>query len=275
MTKKNVLDQVLFTKKSIQLLPIELIFTLINHLISESCLLSILYEDEYLVAINKPAGILVHRTSMASEVLVSCLQILRDQIGQKVFPAHRLDRPTSGVLLFAKKEEILPLLNSQFMDRSIQKHYWALVRGIPQEKKALIDYDLPNIKSGKLQEAKSFYQVIGQSEIPFNSTGRYPTSRYSLMLVRPETGRTHQIRRHLAHIRHYIIGDKKHGDNKQNIFFKKEFGLENLLLHAIDLKFIHPITQKQIHLIAPLPNHFEFIFQKLNMEFADFQTSIF
>lgn len=243
-------------------------------MISESSLLSILFEDEYLVAINKPAGILVHRTSIASEVLTSCLQILRNQIGQKVFPAHRLDRPTSGILLFAKQEKILPQLNNQFMDRSIQKHYWAVVRGIPEEKKALINHDLPNIKSGKLQEAKSFYQVIGQSEIPLNSTGRYPTSRYSLVLVKPETGRTHQIRRHLAHIRHYIIGDKKHGDNKQNIFFKKEFGLENLLLHAIDLKFIHPITQKEIHLIAPIPSHFELIFEKLNWRFSEFQTNI-
>jgi tRNA pseudouridine65 synthase len=225
-------------------------------LTEEPIFLPILYEDEHLIAINKPAGVLVHRTSIAAEELVSCLQLLRDQIGQRVYPAHRLDRPTSGILLFAKQEEILPVLNIQFADRSIQKEYWAIVRGIPQEKQGLIDHPLPSIKSGKLQESKTHYQVLAESEIPFNSTGRYPTSRYSLLLVKPETGRTHQIRRHLAHIRHYIIGDKKHGDNKQNIFFQKQFGLENLLLHAIDLKFTHPISQTQIHLEAPIPEHF-------------------
>ena len=200
---------------------------------------------------------------MAAEELVSCLQILRDQIGQRVYPSHRLDRPTSGVLLFSKQEEILPQLNSQFSDRSIKKDYLAIVRGIPQEKEALIDHPLPNIKSGKLQEARTHYEVLDESEIPFNSTGRYPTSRYSLLLLQPETGRTHQIRRHLAHIRHYIIGDKKHGDNKQNIFFQKQFGLENLLLHAFELKFIHPVTQQEIQLQAPIPVHFQTIMKEL------------
>lgn len=200
---------------------------------------------------------------MAAEELVSCLQILRDQIGQRVYPAHRLDRPTSGVLLFSKQEEILPQLNSQFADRSIEKDYLAIVRGILQEKEALIDHPLPNIKSGKLQEARTHYDVLEESEIPFNSTGRYPTSRYSLLLLKPETGRTHQIRRHLAHIRHYIIGDKKHGDNKQNIFFQKQFGLENLLLHAFELKFIHPVNNRKIHLQAPIPIHFRTIMNEL------------
>lgn len=241
---------------------------------TEQLPLSILYEDEYLIAINKPAGILVHRTSIAAEELVSCLQILRDQIGQRVFPAHRLDRPTSGILLFAKQEEILPLLNNLFADRSIQKHYWAIVRGIPQEKKAIIDHELPNIKSGKLQEATTNYQVVAESEIPFNSTGRYPTSRYSLLLVKPETGRTHQIRRHLAHLRHYIIGDKKHGDNKQNIFFQKQFVLENLLLHAVDLKFIHPVFKTEIHISAPIPTHFELIMEKLGWDYPQIPTSM-
>lgn len=225
--------------------------------------LPILFEDDYLIAINKPSGLLVHRTSIAAEELVSCLQLLRDQIGQRVYPAHRLDRPTSGILLFSKQEEILPQLNSQFADRSIEKDYLAIVRGIPQEKEALIDHPLPNIKSGKLQEARTHYEILEESEIPFNSTGRYPTSRYSLLLLKPETGRTHQIRRHLAHIRHYIIGDKKHGDNKQNIFFQKQFGLENLLLHAFELKFIHPVNQVEIHLRAPIPVHFRTIMKEL------------
>jgi tRNA pseudouridine65 synthase len=220
-------------------------------------LLEILFEDEYLIAINKPSGLLVHRTSIAAEETVFALQLLRDQIGQHVSPVHRLDRPTSGVLLFSKKEEILPLLKAQFADRSVQKTYLAIVRGIPAIKSELIDHPLTSERSGKLQEAQTHYTVLEEAEIPFNTTGRYPTSRYSLLELKPETGRTHQIRRHLAHIRHYILGDKKHGDNKQNQFFEKQFGLENLLLHAQKLEFTHPVLKTKISVEAPLPPHLQ------------------
>ncbi|REG92612.1 pseudouridine synthase [Algoriphagus antarcticus] len=220
-------------------------------------LLEILFEDEYLIAINKPSGLLVHRTSIAADETVFALQLLRDQIGQHVSPVHRLDRPTSGILLFSKKEEILPLLKEQFADRSVKKTYLAIVRGIPVNKSDLIDHPLKSERSGRMQEAKTSYQVIAEAEIPFDTTGRYPTSRYSFLELKPETGRTHQIRRHLAHIRHYILGDKKHGDNKQNQFFEKQFGLENLLLHARQLEFGHPISKETIIVRAELPSHFQ------------------
>ncbi|SFT56293.1 tRNA pseudouridine synthase C [Algoriphagus locisalis] len=220
-------------------------------------MLEILFEDEYLIAINKPSGLLVHRTSIAAEETVFALQMLRDQIGQHVSPAHRLDRPTSGVLLFSKKEEILPLLKEQFANRSVQKTYLAIVRGIPAIKSGLIDHPLTSERSNKLQEAQTHYNVLAESEIPFDTTGRYPTSRYALLKLKPETGRTHQIRRHLAHLRHYILGDKKHGDNKQNQFFQKQFGMENLLLHARKLEFRHPVSNETIILFAKLPSHFQ------------------
>lgn len=220
-------------------------------------MLEILFEDEYLIAINKPSGLLVHRTSIAAEETVFALQMLRDQIGQHVSPVHRLDRPTSGVLLFSKKEEILPLLKEQFADRSIQKTYLAIVRGIPEIKSAMIDHPLKSERSGRMQESQTSYQVLAEAEIPFNTTGRYPTSRYSLLELKPKTGRTHQIRRHLAHLRHYILGDKKHGDNKQNQFFEKQFGMENLLLHARKLEFRHPISSENISVLAQLPPHFQ------------------
>ncbi|MEB2784015.1 pseudouridine synthase [Algoriphagus persicinus] len=219
--------------------------------------LDILFEDEYLIAINKPSGVLVHRTSIAADETVFALQLLRDQIGQHVSPVHRLDRPTSGVLLFSKKEEILPLLKGQFADRSVQKTYLAIVRGIPEIKSDLIDHPLKSERSGRMQEAQTSYQVLAEAEIPFDTTGRYPTSRYSLLELKPETGRTHQIRRHLAHLRHYILGDKKHGDNKQNQFFERQFLLNNLLLHARQLEFTHPISKKTIVVLAPLPSHFQ------------------
>lgn len=228
-------------------------------------MLEILYEDDDLIAINKPSGLLVHRTSIAAEETVFAVQMLRDQIGQRVSPVHRLDRPTSGVLLFSKKAETLPFLKAQFMDRTVKKTYLALVRGIPQVKEALIDYPLTTERSNKKQEARTAYRLLSECEIPFDTTGRYPTSRYSMLELKPETGRTHQIRRHLAHLRHYIIGDKKHGDNKQNQFFEKQFGLNNLLLHAVELEFELPATNKRILIKAPVPVHFEKIMQELDL----------
>jgi len=218
--------------------------------------LEILYEDENLIAINKPSGLLVHRTAIAAQETVFAVQMLRDQIGQRVSPVHRLDRPTSGVLLFSKNETFLPLLKTQFMDRSVEKTYLAIVRGILAVQSDLIDYPLTTERSNKKQEARTAYTVIAECEIPFDTTGRYPTSRYSLLELKPETGRTHQIRRHLAHLRHYILGDKKHGDNKQNQFFEKQFGLENLLLHAQKLEITLPKTDERILIEAPLPIHF-------------------
>ena len=227
-------------------------------------MLEILYEDEHLIAINKPSGLLVHRTAIAAEETVFAVQMLRDQIGQRVSPVHRLDRPTSGVLLFSKRDEILPLLKAQFMDRTIEKTYLAIVRGIPEIKKALIDYPLTTERSNKKQEARTFYKVIAETEIPFNTTGRYPTSRYALVELKPETGRTHQIRRHLAHLRHYIIGDKKHGDNKQNHFFEQQFEMGNLLLHAKSLKLTHPLNQESLFIEANTPSHFQKTLTDLN-----------
>lgn len=226
-------------------------------------MLDILFEDEYLVLIDKPAGLLVHRTRQAFGEDENALITLRDQIGSWVSPVHRLDRATSGILLFAKNEEILPVLKAQFMDRTVEKSYLTIVRGIPAIRENLIDHPLTSERSNKLQEAQTRYRLLSESEIPFNSTGRYPTSRYSLLEVDLLTGRTHQIRRHLAHIRHYIIGDKKHGDNKQNIFFEKQFGLNNLLLHAWKLSLTHPVSGEKIALSCPPPAHFQKIMKDL------------
>ncbi|MBB6328137.1 tRNA pseudouridine65 synthase [Algoriphagus iocasae] len=230
--------------------------------------LEILFEDEYLIAINKPSGLLVHRTSIAAQETVFALQLLRDQIGQHVYPVHRLDRPTSGVLLFAKQEKVLPALKNLFSDREMEKIYLTIVRGIPAILQGTIDHPLKSERSGRLQEAKTNYQVLSESEMPFNSTGRYPTSRYSLLEVKPETGRTHQIRRHMAHIRHYILGDKKHGDNKQNIFLEREFGLQNLMLHAQSLSFTHPVGGQPVKLTCMPPSHFQRTLRDLNLQLS-------
>ena len=233
-------------------------------------MLEVLFEDEELVVINKPAGLLVHKTALAYGEEENALIQLRDQIGSWVAPVHRLDRATSGCLLFAKNEQVLPSLKSLFMDRAIEKRYLCIVRGIPAQHEGLIDHPLTSERSGKLQEAQSKYRVLMETEQAFDSTGRYPTSRYSLLEVELLTGRTHQIRRHLAHIRHYILGDRKHGDNKQNTYFETHFDLQNLLLHSWKLDFAHPLTQAYLQLTCAPPPHFQAIVEKLGWSRADF-----
>ena len=198
--------------------------------------LEIIYETDDLIAINKPHGLLVHRSRMAADVKEFALQILRDQIGQQVWPAHRLDRKTSGVLLFTKKKEVNSVIQMIFQERQIKKVYKALVRGHMDEK-GTIDYALSNESAAK--EAVTHYSLIENFEIELKTTS-FPTSRYSLIKVEPETGRFHQIRKHMHHISHPILGDRPHGCNKQNRIWLAKFGLEKMLLHAESLEFEYP-----------------------------------
>lgn len=223
----------------------------------EKPILEILFEDDFYIGINKPAGILVHKTSIAKEEeTLWALQHLRDQIGQKVYPLHRIDRPTSGILMFAKSSEAASLLQPPFPTTEIEKFYLCIVRGYMEDKHGVINHPLKKKLIGELQKAQTSYWSLAQSEIPFPSSPKYPTSRYSLLKVYPHTGRMHQIRRHMAHARHYVIGDSTHGDNKQNNFFRTQFGLENMLLHAWEISFSHPYTKQEINLLADLPGHF-------------------
>lgn len=214
----------------------------------------ILFQDDHLIAINKPSGILVHRTRI-SEDEVFVLQLLRDQINQKIYPVHRLDRGTSGVLIFGKTKEAASLLASQFRDKKVQKTYWAVVRGYVEET-GIIDYPIAKEKGKPLQEAITNYRKIAQSELNF-SVGKYPTSRYSLVEIQPETGRFHQIRKHFAHLRHPVINCKKHGDVKHNNYFRKELGISRMLLHASQIVFAHPFDNQMIILNAQFDDEFK------------------
>ncbi|MFT4754439.1 MAG: tRNA pseudouridine65 synthase [Salibacteraceae bacterium] len=216
--------------------------------------LDILFQDEYLVAINKPHGLLVHRSKIATNTDVYALQILRDQIGQKVYPVHRLDRKTSGVLLFALSPEMNTALQTQFAENQTNKSYKSIVRGFTPQKET-IDYALTN-DSGKTQDALTSYTTLKHSEIEV-ALGKFPTSRYSLIEVHPETGRFHQIRKHMAHVFHPIIGDRPHGCNKQNKLFKEKWNMNTMLLHAETLQITHPITNEPLVIKAGL--HKEFI----------------
>lgn len=225
--------------------------------------LTILFEDEYLIAIHKPAGLLVHRTKMAIDADEFALQILRDQIDHKVFPTHRLDRKTSGVLLFAKDDETNSLMQTQFMDQKVSKTYKAIVRGWTDDE-GTVDYALTN-ESGKTQDAITHYTTLKRSEIDLPN-GKFSTARFSLVELKPETGRMHQLRKHLAHIFHPIIGDRPHGCNKQNKLFLEHFSMIEMMLHAEELAFDHPKTNEKITIQASPIGEFTRMLNKLDLE---------
>ncbi|TSJ39320.1 pseudouridylate synthase [Mucilaginibacter corticis] len=216
-------------------------------------MLDILYRDEHLIAINKPHGLLVHRSSIAADAEEFALQLLRDQVGLKVSPVHRLDRATGGVLLFALDKQVEIAMQQQFSDNLVQKNYLAIVRGYTPDVEE-IDYPLKK-ENGTLQEAFTAYKTLSRAEIAV-PLGKHDTSRYSLIDVKPETGRMHQIRKHLSHVNHPIIGDTTHGCNKQNRLFREKWEMTTLLLHASKLMFNHPVTHQSI--IIPAPVHKEF-----------------
>ena len=212
-------------------------------------LLEILYQDDHLVAINKPHGLLVHRSPIASDAGEFALQLLRNQLNMRVYPAHRLDRKTGGVLLFALSKEVEKLMQRQFSDNLVDKKYLAIVRGYTDDT-GEIDYPLRK-ENGTLQEAFTCYKTLARAELDI-PLGAHPTSRYSLVEANPATGRMHQLRKHFSHISHPIIGDRTHGCNKQNKLFKEKWQLDTMLLHASQLSFQHPVTKTQVHIEAPL-----------------------
>ncbi|MCX8700722.1 tRNA pseudouridine(65) synthase TruC [Gilliamella sp. B2840] len=229
----------------------------------------ILYYDNDLIAINKPSGWLVHRSWLDKHETVVVMQTLRDQIGQHVFPIHRLDRPTSGVLLFALSSEIARLMSEQFATKQIEKTYHAIVRGYVEDE-AVIDYPLVKeldkiadkfSDSNKVaQAAVTTYRGISKIEVPIK-VGKFDTARYSFVELKPKTGRKHQLRRHMKHIFHPILGDSKHGDLHQNRAFAEFFAIKRLMLHASKLHMIHPINHKSIVIEAKFDQQWQDILE--------------
>lgn len=229
--------------------------------------LSIIYQDQYIVAVDKPSGMLVHRSFLDKHETVFVMQTLRDQLGQHVFPVHRLDRPTSGVLLFALSSEVAHLLCKQQEQQLWRKYYLAVVRGFVAGG-AELDYPLKeqlddiadkfSRDDKPAQQAITRYQPLAQVELPI-PVSKYPAARYSLVALQPLTGRKHQLRRHLAHLRHPIVGDTSHGDGKHNALFKNHFNCSRLLLLAKQLQLPHPLTGEPLCLTAGL-NELETLF---------------
>lgn len=227
--------------------------------------LKILYQDEALVAIDKPAGLLCHRSKIDKRANEFAIQKLRNQIDQEVFLVHRLDRPTSGVLLFALNSATARDLSRQIAHHEFKKQYRAIVRGHPPQKgrweEALLEKTDRKcdrrIRKNKLpQPAVTEFETQSAWEIPI-SISRYPTSRYSEVLIKPLTGRRHQIRRHFNHMAYPLIGDTSHGDRRHNRLFREQFGISGLLLVACNLEFRHPISGNWIQVQAKPNQAFE------------------
>lgn len=217
--------------------------------------LEILHCDDYMVAVNKPAGLLVHRSEIDRHETVFLLQRLRNQIGQRVYPVHRLDKPTSGVIVFALSSSVASQLGEQFTAGTVEKTYHAVVRGIP-DAQGVIDYALKEKldkygdKDAQLdkpaQPAITQYRTLASIEIPVAVTPRYATSRYALVELSPKTGRKHQLRRHMKHIFHPIVGDTSYGDGKHNQYFRDNLHCSRLCLESTSISLLHPIKNSPL-----------------------------
>jgi len=205
---------------------------------------TILYEDEQVIIVNKPNNVLVHHSYYARNIQdESLLQILNNQLQKKFYPIHRLDRKTSGLLLLAKEKEYVSQWQSMIENNEINKRYLAIVRGhvlSPSSIKSPVKNERGNYKSAHSEIKPLTHFELGIPVAP------YPTSRYSLVQFSPITGRTHQLRIHANKISHPIIGDHKYGNRHHNRMFEEQLNLPNLFLHAYSLTFEHPNSGKQI-----------------------------
>jgi tRNA pseudouridine65 synthase len=212
--------------------------------------LSILHRDEHLLAINKPSGMLVHRGWGKDGAIA--LQLLRDQVGQRVHPLHRLDRATSGALLFALSSEVARDMQELFAGGAVHKRYLAVCRGNTLEDGRLC-HALSQKQSTTPKPAITDFRLLGAFE------------RYGLVEAKPITGKTHQIRRHLKHLAHPIIGDVRYGKSEHNRIFRERFGFHRLALHCQRLEFPHPRGGAALNIEAPLPADFAALLERLGL----------
>jgi tRNA pseudouridine65 synthase len=233
--------------------------------------LPVLYQDKQLIAVNKPSGLLVHRSNIDRHESQNAMKIVRDQLGQWVYPVHRIDKSTSGVLVFALDPETARLMTDLFSNGKILKNYIAVVRGFTKELER-IDYPLRELRDRMTdqkadrdkpaQRALTDYRRLATVEIP-RPVGPYASARFSLVQVTPLTGRNHQIRRHMKHIFHPVINDTTYGDGKQNIFFRSNLNCRRMLLHAKNVGFVHPLSGEQLSFEASFDAAFAELLDKL------------
>lgn len=217
--------------------------------------MQVLYRDPWLAVVDKPAGLMVHDSALARGETDFAADRLREQFGTRIHLVHRLDRATSGCLLLAFERAVAGELGKQLMSRAVRKRYLAVCRGWPAQAEFTLDYALdggPGKPSRK--PAITHFRRLATGEMAQPAAG-FDTSRYALLEAEPETGRFRQIRRHLKHLSHHLIGDTSHGDGRRNRDFRA-LGIHRMLLHAWRLDFVHPCTGALLALEAPLDAEF-------------------
>lgn len=216
--------------------------------------LRVLYADDALAVVDKPAGLMVHDSALARGETEFAADRLREQFGKPIFLVHRLDRATSGCLLLAFDRDTASALGKSMMSREVEKDYWAVCRGWP-EQSFLVDHDLDGGPGKPVKKpAVTGFTRLATAELALPSAG-FDTSRYALLCAQPQTGRYRQIRRHLKHVFHHLIGDTSHGDGRHNRQFRM-LGVHRMLLHARRLAFVHPGLGERLEITAPVDAEF-------------------
>nr|WP_298993133.1 pseudouridine synthase [uncultured Polaribacter sp.] len=226
--------------------------------------LEIIFEDEYILCVNKPNNVLVHHAHLSRNVADedSLLQLIEAQKALKVYPIHRLDRKTSGIILLAKQKEYVADFQSLFTNNTIQKTYYGVVRGFSPETK-IIDSPVKGRDAKVHKDALTELNTL--AKITLNIPVKpYDSSRYSLVELLPKTGRMHQLRVHMNKISHPLIGDAKYGDKNHDLMYENQFGFNNLFLHAGQLEFTHPFTNEKLVLKATFPKDWLSLFEKFD-----------
>jgi len=228
--------------------------------------IKIVFEDEYLLVVNKPNDVLIHHSFMARDRddEQTLLDMLKEQLGHKYYPIHRLDRKTSGVLLLAKKREDVRAFQILFQENKVQKIYYALVRGFAPET-GRIESPVKGRDANVYKDALTNFKHLKEVclDIPVHP---YDQSRYSLLELKPETGRLHQLRIHMNKISHPIVGDPKYGDRFHNRMFESEFDCTKLFLHARAIQFVHPMTKEKLNIQAAFPTHWTVAMESFGWE---------
>lgn len=212
--------------------------------------IEVLYRDESIIVVNKPSGLIVHRGWANDSVVV--MTLVRKIVQKRVFPVHRLDRGTSGVLVFALSSEVASSIGKMLTERSISKRYIALVCGTP-DPAFQVDKPLTRKKDGPRVPSCTLVRRLFAMEY------------YAIVEAVPLTGRLHQLRRHLHHVDHAIIGDKKHGYRWKNNFNREKYGVERVALHAWALSMKHPVDGRSMVFTAPLPQDLMGPFEKMGI----------
>ena len=220
--------------------------------------IDVLYRDDAVVVVDKPSGLSVHRGD--DQGTTFALNLTRDAIGQWVYPVHRLDRATSGVLVFALSSEHARTLHESFNTRTVHKTYLALVRGTPPPR-GVIDSPMAKREGGPDVESLTEYETLFVSD-----------RRLSLVEARPQTGRRHQIRRHLRRINHPLAGDVKYGNGPDNRRYRAELGLYRLALHARRLSIMHPASGERVTFDSVVPEDFAGPLRQIGVPEALLQT---